>query len=659
MARPVAARLSARWHEVLRLLEPSPGRLEFAARIALICAIVTVATEFYRLPDPALTVYLVFFLNKPDRATSILLSVIFGVLITILVGFLILTSRAILDSAFWRVVTIVLASFGVLFLTSASKLRPVGSVVALIVGYGLDELGLAPGGELATRGLLYAWLFVAMPALVCIIVNLLIGPGPRRLAGRALANRLITCAEALRQTHEEGAEAVAEHLREGGGEIPAWLRLAGLERTSPPEDVAALRQALQSTVAIELFVELTLREPSAALPQVVRERIAALLEEMAGILRRGAYPREIELETIDQEVTLPDVSRNLLADLRKTLETFAERPNEPITPPPPAPGGFFLPDAFSNPEHTRFALKTTAAAVFCYALYTQLNWPGIHTCFITCYIVGLTTTAETIAKLTLRIAGALIGAAVGTLAIVYVTPHLAGIGALAGVVFIAALAAAWVAVGDERIAYAGFQIAFAFFLCVLQGSTPKYDLATARDRVIGILIGNFVCFVIFAFVSPVSVANRIDPAVQALIRKLSAIPKAAFGARRALAVESLTSAGALERDIDLVAYEPRSIRPSESWLDERREATEGAADLVGPLLFGADTSPDFISGWSARLSKIADRLSGAGSNGPQPPSTTEPRAATLESLVGQRLSRLEQAVEADPDPPEGGAHALA
>ncbi|MDI9701200.1 FUSC family protein, partial [Burkholderia cenocepacia] len=76
----------------------------------------------------------------------------------------------------------------------------------------------------------------------------------------------------------------------------------------------------------------------------------------------------------------------------------------------PPRGGFFLPDARTNPDHIRYALKTTVAAMFCYLLYSQLDWSGIHTCFITCYMVSLGSTAETVEKLTLRIAGCIVGA---------------------------------------------------------------------------------------------------------------------------------------------------------------------------------------------------------------------------------------------------------
>ena len=55
-----------------------------------------------------------------------------------------------------------------------------------------------------------------------------------------------------------------------------------------------------------------------------------------------------------------------------------------------------LPDAFTNPAHVQYALKTTGAAMFCYVVYLLLDWPGIHTCLITCYIVSLGSTAETV-----------------------------------------------------------------------------------------------------------------------------------------------------------------------------------------------------------------------------------------------------------------------
>src|SRR5438552_364299 len=134
--------------ELLRLLMPFPGRLEFAVRLALICALTTLVVEIYQTPEPALTVYLVFFLDKPDRGTSLILSLAMLTLFSLIVTSVILVAIIVIDQPVWRVATIAAISLGLLFLASASKLRPIGGTVALIVAFALDQLGRVHGGEI-------------------------------------------------------------------------------------------------------------------------------------------------------------------------------------------------------------------------------------------------------------------------------------------------------------------------------------------------------------------------------------------------------------------------------------------------------------------------------------------------------------------------------
>src|SRR5215471_6424954 len=137
------------------ITEPSPGRLAFAARLALICTLVAVVAEVYRTPEIALTVYVVFFLNRPDRTSSMLLTVAIIVIITVVVGILLLLAQPLLGNPGLRVLVMTLISFVMMFLSSASKLKPVASIVALVIAYALDVLGSAPLSEAVTRGLLY------------------------------------------------------------------------------------------------------------------------------------------------------------------------------------------------------------------------------------------------------------------------------------------------------------------------------------------------------------------------------------------------------------------------------------------------------------------------------------------------------------------------
>ena len=133
-------------------------------------------------------------------------------------------------------------------------------------------------------------------------------------------------------------------------------------------------------------------------------------------------------------------------------------------------------DAFSNPEYARFALKVTLAVMVSYLAENLANWPGIHTCVITCFFVALGTVGETLHKATLRFTGCLIGAGLGLGAILLLMPDMTDLGDLLLLLAPVTLLAAWVAHGSQRIAYAGLQIGLAFYLVVLQGYGPTIDM---------------------------------------------------------------------------------------------------------------------------------------------------------------------------------------
>lgn len=610
--------------EIARLLAPFPGRASIVTRIALICALTVLITSTYGTPDAAISAYVVFFLNKPDRVTSIVTSIALLLLITVIVAIVMVVAIFCIDDPKLRVACMAALSFGLLFVTSASKLRPIGAIVAMIVGFGLDELGLAPVGELATRGLLYAWLMVAIPIGVAIVVNLVFAPSPRRLACAQLARRLRLAARRLTDTATDAERAAFDAcLREGDHQIMAWLKVSKLEGTSTGADVAALRQAAASTTAILLATDLAANEPGARPAAAWAARLAQTMEPMAAMLDAGGYPVDVTLDVLD----VPDAPEGtassplaalVLADLRAALEGFAVPPAQaeaatatpsaqaPTPAPAPAHSGFFDADARTNPDHVRYALKTTAAAMFCYLLYQQLDWQGIHTCFITCYMVSLGTTAETVEKLTLRIAGCLVGALLGTAAIVFVTPALTSVAELIALVFAGAWLSAWVAMGSPRIAYAGMQIAFAFFMCVVQGAAPAFDLTLARDRSIGILIGNVVVYLVFTRVWPVSIAGRIDAALDALVAQWTRIAHAAdAAARRPLVAGALAQYGGLRQDLGLIHYEPSWVRPAPAWIASRRRALAELGALEAPLSLAAGRAG---AAADTRLRELARRI---------------------------------------------------
>ncbi|MGB0135109.1 FUSC family protein [Dokdonella sp.] len=600
---------TSRLNELLRLLQARPGRLEFALRLALIAALTTLVIQTYQTFLPSLAAYIVLFLNKPDRTTSLLLNVGALIAVSVLVALLFPLVIAVVDRPVWRLASMTAASLIILYLASSANAQEPGGILALILAFGLSLTGMIPVGEAATRALLYAWLLVATPAVVSIVVNLTLAPSPRRLIEKALAWRLNLSARMLTGTDTNGRRTFYDARDEGDEQIRQWLKLAALERSVPAVDLNALQHANESTTAVLASVDAIANQPDAALSIATRRQLGDTLIQMASILERGGYPIDVVLEpTDDTDSARTSNACAGLLELEKALATFAE-PSAADTdtrdqpaPTDRQPAKSALDELISNPTHVRYAVKTTFAAIFCYLVYTLLDWPGIHTAMITVYIVSLGSTAETAQKVILRITGAVLGGILGMLAIVFLIPSMDSIMPLLALVFVGMLGASWIAVGDERISYAGFQIAFAFLLCVLQGWHPEYDLSIARDRVIGVLLGNVVVYLVFTGIWPVTIASRIDPAIGKVMRSLNGL---LAGASRSVRLASLAQVqsgmGALKRDLDLLGFEPSSIRPPRPWVQTRASVARHI-DTLQRLIF---TTPPLDS---ARKQDVQQRL---------------------------------------------------
>jgi multidrug resistance protein MdtO len=156
-----------------------------------------------------------------------------------------------------------------------------------------------------------------------------------------------------------------------------------------------------------------------------------------------------------------------------------------------------------------------------YVTYTLLNYPTMRTSIVTCFFVALGSLGETVHKLTPRVSGAIIGGLVAGICIVWILPHMTDIGQLCALVAVVAAGAGWIATSSERLSYAGMQIAFAFFLGVLQSYAPATDLSLLRDRVAGILLGNIVITLVFSTLWPESARDRLRTALRGALRAVT------------------------------------------------------------------------------------------------------------------------------------------
>ena len=295
-----------------------------------------------------------------------------------IIGFILLVAMLVINGSMWRVISMIAISVVILFVASGSKLRSIGGIIALIVGYALDLLGTTPlaNGELGTRSLLYAWLFVGIPADISMIVNLLLAPPPRCLAEQGIAHSLELSAAMLRAPDQNIRSRFREHLREGPAEIQKLLGLADREKTSKPDDIAALKQATDSTILLMSAIDVMDRRPEAQIAFPIADYLARTLREMSSILRAGEYPIRIGWNPPEIERALMPLEADVLHDIKEAIIHFAEVPSsaQRVKESKKESGGFFVADAFTNPDYIRYALKTTAAAMFCYFLYSLLDW---------------------------------------------------------------------------------------------------------------------------------------------------------------------------------------------------------------------------------------------------------------------------------------------
>ena len=163
-----------------------------------------------------------------------------------------------------------------------------------------------------------------------------------------------------------------------------------------------------------------------------------------------------------------------------------------------SPVRLFARDALSNSDHIKFGLKGCLAASLCYIIYTSLAWPGISTAVVTCILTALTTVGSSRQKQVLRVSGAIVGGVVvGIGAQVFILPYLDSIGGFTLLFIAVTIVAAWFATSSPRLSYFGVQLALAFFVINLQEFKMQTSLTVARDRVIGILLGLFMMWLVF------------------------------------------------------------------------------------------------------------------------------------------------------------------
>ena len=587
----------------LEELLPYEGRLAAAVRIASVCSLTSMVFMVYGIPLAAIACYLVIFVMKPNISESMLMSIGICILVSFVIGLLVLFTQWSADREILRMAILAGTSFIFLYLGVASKLGPAGSIIALVIAFVMTLVGHVPVGEVATRAILYAWLMSTAPMGILLTFVLVFAPSPGRIARADLAKRMDLIAQLLDSPAE--SSQWLKLLREGNGDLQKTMKFVKLFSLLPRPEVARLNKAVNASYMLLAAAETAHRH---GVETSEHPAYAAYCRQLSQALAAGE-----ELPSADANVraALPADAKELeaLEPLRQQLACFPELPAMPdqdqVQPPPK---GFLNPDASTNRTYSEYAFKATFAAIACYVIYTAVQWQDIHTALITCYVVALGTTGETVHKLTLRIIGCLIGASFGMLSILFIIPHISSIGALMVLVFGVTLIAGWVASGSERSAYAGVQIGLAFLLTILQGFGPEVKLDVAMDRIFGILLGNFMMYLVFTRVWPVSASQTaadqlkdMGIALTNLLNQPVAVTQTWTDLQR-----TLPKIEAIRDQLAMNHYEPKTLRRT----DEQERALQEATIQMEQLYLDISFAPAGVipADEKARAKQISEQL---------------------------------------------------
>lgn len=586
-------------------LQPFEGRLGQTWRVALLCALVAGVAMMHKIPESAISCYLIIFLMRPNGAECFGKAIGLIVLVTLLVFALAPVIQLLADAPLMRIVVIAGASFFFLYLSSATLLGEIGAIIGLVIAFILTMVDLVPAGEIATRGLLYAWSMSCMPMALMAGFSLVLGTGPHTLTRQTIVARLSAAADLLQGGDRKQATVL---MANGQTDVDNFLMMTRAFHTASASESRWLAGAAAGAYRLLLAC--------AALPVCVsadrREALAQECRAAATAIRAGKRPAPDQTSTagaVDNAAGegkfADDASDAALSVLKKALLGFSKPNGGSDAMPAKVP--FVAADAFTNPDHQRYALKTTAAALLAYFAYSLLAWEGIATAMVTCYVAALGTTGETVHKLALRILGCLIGAAIGVLAILFVIPQLTSVGGLMVLVFCAILPAAWVSTGSERISYGGVQIGLAFLLTILTSFGPSLDMSAASDRIIGILLGNTLVFIMFTNFWPKSAVieaqRSLSRSLEALA-SLAALPPAARSGAVNQMASVATHAAQAKEVLDMTPFEPRTQRPRPDEL-KRLYAVIAEIEALLPMIVFGQTA---LAGEAERLRQAATAL---------------------------------------------------
>src|SRR3984885_13604088 len=497
------------------------GRWAAVARIAAGSAITVVIAMVFQIPQPTYMAYIVFLISKDEKNATVTAAL--GASMAVTLAILLVLGLEIIDTSepALRLPLMAMATFAAMFTARTFALGPISYLAGFIIVLLQSVVDDVRSTEVLTHLTLWTWVVVCVPIAVTVVVDLLFGQAAATFMDRTVLKVLMQWERSLANGDYR------KSLSEWRAQLLPLLEIAQHSAEKHPRagriTVPVIRALLDALVIFEALPD--------DLPIAVRDELASRLRASRQAIGSNAAPvmtdspaPPLQFAGASSEQSPPVIAA------RSALSTLLSAISQPVASPDKTeahhpPRQLFVADAFSNPANWQFALKTTMAVMISYAISTLLDWPGMRTAIVTCFFVALFSLGETVHKLLLRLSGAVIGGLISGLCIVFVLPHFTDIGQLCLLIAVVSVGAGWIATSRELLSYPGLQIAFAFFLGILQGYAPATDLTVLRDRVAGILLGNVAITLVFSLFWPESATSSLRAALAEALRAIGVVIK--------------------------------------------------------------------------------------------------------------------------------------
>src|SRR5262245_1658146 len=402
MRRPVPSRPgrgnSSPLVEFLRReLAPTPGRLGATVRLTLACTAATVPIMIHHIPHALVVMIVMYLISREDTTATLLGSVLSVIALTFGFALALLTWHIALETAAWRIAFVFLFAAGGLYIGRIVVLGAIGTAIGVpaTMAMVLPDVFPVPDTEAMTEFVLWLWWCVVLGLAINLGVQLLLSPGdPLRLLRRALVERLRAVADSARSVG--GLVAVGSRPSRpsltalavaGPSEMLALLKTASLRHAWARQhraELGALVSLIDQLVTAAAALEASGLRASGDDTRARLERVATECESMArALVGRSAPwdegPRSVELPSTARAAAIPALAamERVLSEIALAMPRAGSgSPQAPATvagsAPAPKPArkmSLLVPDAFSNPEYVRSAIRGGLACLICYLIF--------------------------------------------------------------------------------------------------------------------------------------------------------------------------------------------------------------------------------------------------------------------------------------------------